>query len=98
MKEKQGIILSLILVVPVIAGIVMQQSSSMQTDLVEKQQQDKVTHIYASWETMEFDKCVAAWKITRFLDEEAKFVFYDKCRNRHVGQDWVRASSFPERG
>jgi len=33
-------------------------------------------HIYASWDTMEFDKCVAAWLITRFIDGDAEFVFY----------------------
>jgi len=33
-------------------------------------------HTYASWDIMEFDKCVAAWLILRFIDEEAKFVFY----------------------
>lgn len=33
-------------------------------------------HIYASWDTMEFDKCVAAWLIVRFIDENAQFVFY----------------------
>lgn len=33
-------------------------------------------HIYATWDTMEFDKCVAAWLIVRFIEEDAKFVFY----------------------
>ena len=33
-------------------------------------------HVYATWETMEFDKCVAAWLILKFLDEEARFVFH----------------------
>lgn len=35
-----------------------------------------VEHIYASWDTMEFDKCVAAWLIVRFIDKNAEFVFY----------------------
>lgn len=35
-------------------------------------------HIYASWDTMEFDKCVAAWLIIRFIDADAKFVFHPK--------------------
>ena len=33
-------------------------------------------HIYASWDTMEFDKCVAAWLIARFLDRNAEFVLH----------------------
>lgn len=33
-------------------------------------------HIYATWDTMEYDKCVAAWLIVRFIDKDARFVFY----------------------
>lgn len=33
-------------------------------------------HVYASWDIMEFDKCVAAWLITRFIDKNAQFIFY----------------------
>ena len=33
-------------------------------------------HIYASWNTTEFDKCVAAWLIIKFIDKDAKFVLY----------------------
>ncbi len=33
-------------------------------------------HVYATWETMEFDKCVAAWLILKYIDEEARFVFH----------------------
>ncbi|UCE98686.1 MAG: chromate resistance protein [Planctomycetota bacterium] len=32
-------------------------------------------HIYISWDIMEFDKCVAAWLIKRFIDKDAKFRF-----------------------
>ena len=32
-------------------------------------------HVYATWDTMEFDKCVAAWLIVRFIDKDAEFVF-----------------------
>jgi hypothetical protein len=35
-----------------------------------------VDHTYATWDTMEVDKCVAAWLIIRFIDKEAKFVLY----------------------
>ena len=31
---------------------------------------------YATWDTMEYDKCVAAWLIVRFIDKDAKFIFY----------------------
>src|SRR4030042_5635946 len=33
-------------------------------------------HIYASWDLMEFDKCVSAWLIVRFVDSDAEFVFH----------------------
>jgi hypothetical protein len=33
-------------------------------------------HTYATWDTIEVDKCVAAWLIVRFIDKEAKFVLY----------------------
>jgi len=33
-------------------------------------------HIYLTWDTMELDKCVSAWLIIRFIDKDAKFVFY----------------------
>jgi hypothetical protein len=31
-------------------------------------------HLYVTWDTMEFDKCVAAWLIVRFIDKDAQFV------------------------
>ena len=33
------------------------------------------THIYVTWDTMEFDKCVSAWLIVRFIDKDAQFKF-----------------------
>lgn len=35
-----------------------------------------VEHTYATWDVMEFDKCVSAWLIVRFIDKDAQFVFY----------------------
>ena len=40
--------------------------------------QEKSEHIYASWDTMEYDKCVAIWLIKRYYDTQAQFVFYPK--------------------
>ncbi|MFC1766055.1 chromate resistance protein ChrB domain-containing protein [Planctomycetota bacterium] len=34
--------------------------------------------LYVSWDTMEFDKCVAGWLICRYLDPEARFQFIPK--------------------
>ena len=49
------------------------------TPVTKSNEQDAAKeHVYASWETMEFDKCVAAWLIVRFLDPEAEFVFFPK--------------------
>lgn len=36
------------------------------------------SHIYATWENMEIDKCASAWLIKRFVDERASFKFYPK--------------------
>lgn len=30
-------------------------------------------HLYVSWDTIEFDKCVSVWLITRFINPNAKF-------------------------
>jgi len=58
---------------------------------------ESADHTYASWDTMEFDKCVAAWMIIRFIDKDARFVFYPQgCEiNREIpfdvpGADWSR--------
>jgi hypothetical protein len=32
-------------------------------------------HLYVTWDTMEFDKCVSAWLIIRFIDANAQFTF-----------------------
>ncbi len=42
----------------------------------ESVQSQTAEHVYASWDTMEFDKCVAVWLIVHFIDKDAKFVFY----------------------
>jgi hypothetical protein len=36
---------------------------------------ESTDHLYVSWDTMEFDKCVAAWLIVRFIDKDAQFQF-----------------------
>jgi hypothetical protein len=64
----------LILIVVVLAALLM-RSSQVQTNDAEVM---PAVHIYASWETMEFDKCVAAWLITRLIDKDAEFVFYSQ--------------------
>ena len=43
---------------------------------LERIESPVVEHVYASWETMEFDKCVATWLIVRFIDKDARFVLY----------------------
>ncbi len=55
-------------------------SSDQQTatdNIAQNQQQtSSEEHVYASWDTMEFDKCVATWLIVRYIDPEAKFVLH----------------------
>jgi len=41
-----------------------------------KDEQTDSMHIYASWDIIEYDQCVAVWLIKRFYDTEARFVFY----------------------
>lgn len=41
-------------------------------------EQSSPEHIYASWDTMEYDKCVAIWLIKRYYDNDAQFIFYPK--------------------
>jgi hypothetical protein len=31
-------------------------------------------HLYVTWDIMEFDKCVSAWIIVRFIDANAQFI------------------------
>ncbi len=42
-------------------------------------------HVYATWDTMELDKCVAAWLIRRFIDEQATFVLHAQGTNIEKG-------------
>jgi len=42
----------------------------------EQTESASTDHVYASWDTTEFDKCVAAWLIVRFIDSDAKFILY----------------------
>lgn len=37
---------------------------------------DTKEHLYVSWDTMEFDKCVTYWLVTRFIDPDAEFKLY----------------------
>jgi hypothetical protein len=42
----------------------------------QKEATNNGRHVYATWDTMEFDKCVCAWLIARFIDKDAIFKFY----------------------
>ena len=73
MKYIKDIIIIMILLL--LAGFIVRQLPSKS----QKPAGDNIPdlqHIYASWDTMEFDKCVSSWLITRFIDRDAKFVFY----------------------
>jgi len=74
MKYAKYLITIFILAVLVVVGFMARPPvSSVQTS-----QSKNVSsgHIYSTWETTEFDKCVAAWLIIRFIDKDAKFVSY----------------------
>ncbi len=34
--------------------------------------------VYSTWEIVEFDTCISAWLIKRFIDKEADFKFFTK--------------------
>jgi len=73
MKYLRYIILSFVLISFVLAGLMIKRFASPK---LVQEQTGLVEHIYATWDTMEFDKCVAAWLILRFIDNDAKFIFY----------------------
>jgi len=73
MKYTKYIIVAFIIVVLLVIGLMLKGPA----DSVSQQNQTTpIQHLYVSWDTMEFDKCVSAWLIVRFIDKDAKFVFY----------------------
>ena len=72
MKYLKLIVIVLLLVALSLALLVISRSDNSQ----QQPRLDSANHIYATWDTMEFDKCVAAWLIVRFIDKDAKFVFH----------------------
>lgn len=63
------ILLSLALLIPALILIALSVRGPEQST----QQPD--AGLYVSWDTMEFDKCVSVWLITRFIDPDARFEF-----------------------
>ena len=41
----------------------------------EPGQPSAAEHLYVTWDSMEYDKCVSAWLIVRFIDANAQFTF-----------------------
>lgn len=70
MRVTLFIILILLIVVLVILAVKQRPQSETSVEAPSTE------HVYATWDTMELDKCVAAWMIVRFIDADAKFVFY----------------------
>ena len=69
MKNPLIIILCLFAIGGVVSFLIY---DSMDTPVMENSN----SHIYASWDKMEYDKSVAIWLIKRFYDKEATFVFF----------------------
>ena len=46
------------------------------------------SHIYSTWDTMEFDKCISVWLITNFLDKDAEFVILPQGTEDMPGQSF----------
>ncbi|MDD5134587.1 MAG: chromate resistance protein [Phycisphaerae bacterium] len=68
------LIFILLMILSVIFVVVLSNHSKEGTS--EDTKYDPNQHIYSSWDVMEVDKCVSVWLITRFIDKDAKFVFY----------------------
>lgn len=67
-----------VLIPLVICAVILVSVFLLGRPAVEPTQSDEASsgeHVYATWDTMEFDKCVAAWLIVRFISKEATFVF-----------------------
>lgn len=69
---KKTIVIVLVLLLALVAVLVVRNEQPSSLTL----QSESAEHIYATWDIMEFDKCVAAWLIIRFIDKDAEFVFY----------------------
>lgn len=94
MKYMKYIITAIVLVALLLIGFMIKQPS---TSVQPQGKTGSAEHIYVSWDTIEFDKCVAAWLIVRFIDEDAQFRFVPK--NTQIvegipfdipGVDWSR--------
>jgi len=68
------VITTLLLAILLIGFIVKQPATTVQSPQGENTDE----HVYVSWDTMEFDKCLAAWLIVRFVDKDAQFRFVPK--------------------
>ena len=62
----------------IVVGIVLGLTALISTLSTKGPDTEPDRHIYTSWDTMEYDKCVAVWLISRFYDTDAKFVFCPK--------------------
>lgn len=82
MKEAKYIAIALLLIALLVGALLVQESPSSRQSISQAKPLD---HIYASWDTMEFDKCVAAWLIIRFIDKNARFVFYTQGSEMNQG-------------
>ncbi|MHC4123765.1 MAG: chromate resistance protein ChrB domain-containing protein [Planctomycetota bacterium] len=69
---KKALLIIVVFVVVLIAGLFFINNKPSATATSHSD----VKHIYTTWDTMEYDKCVSAWLIVKFLDKNAKFVFY----------------------
>lgn len=94
MKYTKYIAIAFVLVALLIIGAMIKQPAPFKHS---RGQAESAEHIYTSWDIMEFDKCVAGWLIVRFIDKNAKFVFYPQGSEINEGilfdvpgADWSR--------
>lgn len=80
---KPSILLSMVCVMAILGTAFFLGRPHPRADQVNEADIDE--HTYVTWNTMEFDKSVAAWLIVRFIDKEAKFVFHPVGSEVHKG-------------
>ena len=92
---KKTIIILLIFAVVIIAVSIVKRDSKPAD--AESTKKSPAGGVYATWQTMEFDKCVSAWLITRYINPKAEFRFYpsgteitDAVAFDVPGADWSR--------
>lgn len=70
MKRLIGIMLVGVMLAAITSAVFLLRGNQPESKLAQTKIEQ---HLYVTWDTMEFDKCVSAWLIVRFIDANARF-------------------------